>query len=175
MIESDQPKKPIPPGLKPIQKGERRGGSAPGVPNKMTTTLKDAILKAAELVGADGKGKDGLVGNLKDLAGNRKELFVPLLARVLPLQINAKSDEKPVVVYRSLEESRAALRERGIDPDVIEAAMEPKFLREQKKKEEVRAALRERGIDPDILEAAPDVLAAIGLKLLEYKKPDPVP
>jgi hypothetical protein len=85
MIESDQPKKPIPPGLKPIQKGERRGGRAPGVPNKMTTTLKDAILKAAELVGADGKGKDGLVGYLKDLAGNRKELFVPLLARVLPL------------------------------------------------------------------------------------------
>ena len=52
--------------------------------------------------------------------------------------------------------------------------MEPKFLREQKKKEEVRAALRERGIDPDILEAPSDVLAAIGLKFLEYKKPDPV-
>ena len=110
MVESDQPKKPIPPGLKPIQKGERRGGRAPGVPNKMTTTLKDAILKAAELVGADGKGKDGLVGYLKDLAGNRKELFVPLLARVLPLQINAKSEEKPVVVYRSLEELRGTAR-----------------------------------------------------------------
>ena len=89
--------------------------------------------------------------------------------------LNAKSDEKPVVVYKSLEETRAALRERGMDPDVIEAAMEPKFLRDEKKKEEVRGALRERGIDPDILEAAPDVLAAIGLKLLEYKKPDPVP
>jgi hypothetical protein len=38
----------------------------------------------------------------------------------------------------------------------------------------LRAALRERGIDPDILEAPPDVLAAIGLKFLEYKKPDPV-
>ena len=40
--------------------------------------------------------------------------------------------------------------------DAMEAAMEPKFLREQKKKEELRALLRERGIDPDILEAPPD-------------------
>jgi len=58
--------------------------------------------------------------------------------------------------------------------DAIEAAMEPKFIQEQKKQEELRAALRERGIDPDILEAPSDVLAAIGLKFLEYKKPDPV-
>jgi hypothetical protein len=73
------------------------------------------------------------------------------------------------------------LRAKGWSPTVLaaleeamDAAMEPKFLREQKKKEEVRAALRERGIDPDILEAPSDVLAAIGLKFLEYKKPDPV-
>ena len=52
--------------------------------------------------------------------------------------------------------------------------MAPKFIQEQRKKEELRAALRERGIDPDILEAAPDVIAAIGLKFLEDKKPDPV-
>ena len=58
--------------------------------------------------------------------------------------------------------------------EAIEAAMEPKFIQEQRKKEELRAALRERGIDPDILEAPRDVLAAIGLKFLEYKKPDPV-
>jgi hypothetical protein len=51
---------------------------------------------------------------------------------------------------------------------------EPKFIQEEGKKEELKAALRERGIDPDILEAPPDVLAAIGLKFLEYKKPDPV-
>jgi hypothetical protein len=56
----------------------------------------------------------------------------------------------------------------------MEAAMEPKFIQEQRKEEELRAVLRERGIDPDILEAPPDVLAAIRLKFLEYKKPDPV-
>ena len=66
---------------------------------------------------------------------------------------------------------------KGWSPAVLaamEAAMEPKFIQEQRRKDELRAALRERGIDPDILEAPPDVLAAIGLKLLEYKKPDPV-
>jgi hypothetical protein len=79
--------------------------------------------------------------------------------------------------YETVEERRQAMIAKGWSPTVLaalEEAMEPKFLREQKKKEEVRAALRERGIDPDILEAPSDVLAAIGLKFLEYKKPDPV-
>ena len=83
--------------------------------------------------------------------------------------------------YETVEERRQAMIAKGWSPTVLaaleeamDAAMKPKFLREQKKKEEVRAALRERGIDPDILEAPSDVLAAIGLKFLEYKKPDPV-
>ena len=82
-----------------------------------------------------------------------------------------------MVRYETVEERRQAMIAKGWSPAVLaamEAAMEPKFIQEQRKKEELRAALRERGIDPDILEAPPDVLAAIGLKFLEYKKPDPV-
>jgi hypothetical protein len=54
---------------------------------------------------------------------------------------------------------------KGWSPAVLEAmeaAMEPKFIQEQRRKDELRAALRERGIDPDILEAPPDVLARSG-------------
>jgi hypothetical protein len=90
---------------------------------------------------------------------------------------HVKSEQKTVVRYETVEECRQAMIAKGWSPaavDAIEAAMEPKFIQEQKKQEELRAALRERGIDPDILEAPPDVLAAIGLKFLEYKKPDPV-
>jgi SOS response regulatory protein OraA/RecX len=105
----------------------------------------------------------------------RATAFISQLGRILPLQVNLKVPTKPPrVEYRTVEEIKAALRARGIDPDVIERSMMPKFLQEQRKEEEVRAALRERGIDPDILEAPPDVLAAIGLKFLQYKKPDPV-
>jgi hypothetical protein len=88
-----------------------------------------------------------------------------------------KSEQKTVVRYETYEEKKAALIAKGWSPEVLEAierAREPKFIQETRKKEELRAALRERGIDPDILEAPPDVLAAIGLKFLEYKKPDPV-
>ena len=90
---------------------------------------------------------------------------------------HVKSEQKTVVRYETVEEIRQAMIAKGWSPaavDAIEAAMEPKFIQEQKKQEELRAALRERGINPDILEADPEVIAAIGLKFLEYKKPDPV-
>jgi hypothetical protein len=120
-------------------------------------------------------GKGGIRGYLRWAAVHQSTQFIPQLGRVMPLQVNVKDATKPPrVPYRSLDEIRAALRAKGIDPDVIERSMEPKFIQEQRKKEELRAALRERGIDPDILEAAPDVIAAIGLKFLEDKKPDPV-
>ena len=90
---------------------------------------------------------------------------------------HAKSEQKTVVRYETVEERRQAMIAKGWSPaqlDALEAAMAPKFIQEQRKKEELRAALRERGIDPDILEADPEVIAAIGLKFLQYKKPDPV-
>jgi len=59
-------------------------------------------------------------------------LFAPQLGRVLPLQVNVKAETPKRVVYPSLEDTRAALRANGIDPDVIERAMMPKFLTDQR-------------------------------------------
>jgi hypothetical protein len=86
--------------------------------------LHEAVVRAAALSGYDKDGGDGLVGYLKNLADNHKDQFMPLLGRVLLLQPNLKS-EKPVERYKTLEEARAALIARRIDPDVLEKAMMP--------------------------------------------------
>ena len=49
----------------------------------------------------------------------------------MPTQINVKAEAPKRVEYPSLEESRAALRARGIDPDIIERAMMPKSITDQ--------------------------------------------
>lgn len=58
-------------------------GRPKGVPNKMTTRLKDAILEAADAAG----GRAGLVGYLKQQATENPQSFLPLLGKVLPMQV----------------------------------------------------------------------------------------
>jgi len=64
-------------------------GRPKGLPNKTTALLKDAILQAADQAGADGRGKDGLVGYLKARALDTPGPFLALLGKVLPVQVNA--------------------------------------------------------------------------------------
>jgi hypothetical protein len=107
--------------LPPIRPGERRGGRIKGKPNKMTRLLKEAVLEAAEKSGYDQRGRDGLVGYLKRMADHHPETFTSsLLSRVMPLQITGR-DGGPVelVHYKSVEEARAALKERGIPIDAV--------------------------------------------------------
>jgi hypothetical protein len=63
------------------------------IPERMTT-LPEAIIRAAEMVGQDGRGKDGLVGYLKRLALEQPARFGQLLGMVLLHQ--SEKDEKPV-------------------------------------------------------------------------------
>lgn len=73
----------IPPGLKPNVKGQpRRGGRVKGQVNHRTKLLKDAIMEAAEA--AD---PEGLVGYLKKQAQEEPRAFLPLLGKVLPMQM----------------------------------------------------------------------------------------
>ena len=63
-------------------------GRKPGVPNKTTALLKDAILQATAVAG----GRDGLVGYLTAQAKRSLKVnpapYMGLLGRVMPLQIS---------------------------------------------------------------------------------------
>lgn len=65
-------------------------GRPKGVPNKTTTMLKDALIQAAEAVGSDAKGKDGLVGYLTRQAKDEPVAFMTMLGKVLPLQVTGE-------------------------------------------------------------------------------------
>lgn len=62
-------------------------GRPKGSVNKTTGALKEAIIAAAEAVGQDGSGKDGLTGYLKHVAASDVKAFASLLGKVLPLQL----------------------------------------------------------------------------------------
>lgn len=92
-----------------IGKGTPGPGRPKGSANKTTALLKDAILMAAEEVGEDGAGKDGLVGYLRQVAKEDVKAFSGLLGKVLPLTINAQID-----VEHSTKEQRDAATEAFI-------------------------------------------------------------
>jgi len=135
-----------------FQKGHPKIGNAgrkPG-PNPFQKLLDYAVLEAAEQVGEvkvvektdkngrvcrttyEWNGKDALVGYLRFLAVYHPPTFAGLLGRVMPLHVNVKTNPQVEVSYPTLEEARQALRERGFDPEVIEAARLPKFLEHPK-------------------------------------------
>src|SRR5258706_4722677 len=73
-----------------FKKGDGRGGRPKGAPNKTTRALKEAIILAAEK-SKHSKAHD-LEGYLLYLADEKPELFVPLLGKLLPLQVRAKNE-----------------------------------------------------------------------------------
>lgn len=70
-------------------------GRPKGTPNKATKLLKDAILKAAEDVGEDNNGKDGIVGYCRHLAKTEPKAFSTLMGKVLPTQVTG-DPENPI-------------------------------------------------------------------------------
>ena len=96
-------------------KGAHPTGRSAGTPNKVSRAFKDAIIYAAEHSADSGDGT--LEGYLLDLADNHKALFVPLLGRLLPLQINARTQQTTKVVYSTVAEVRAALIAKGLAPE----------------------------------------------------------
>lgn len=75
-------------------------GRKKGVPNKTTATLKEAILLAAEQVGENGAGKDGLVGYLRTVAATDVKAFSSLLGKVLPMQVTGEDGGPLQVIIR---------------------------------------------------------------------------
>jgi hypothetical protein len=96
-----------------FKKGDKKppgAGRARGTPNKRTAILRDAILQAAELVGQDGKGKNGLTGYLMMLAQREKAVYARLLEKVLPMQVRVRDE---TTTYTPAEAAER-LRERGL-------------------------------------------------------------
>jgi hypothetical protein len=69
----------------------RKGGRPAGVPNKVTSTLKDMILKALE--------NKGGVDYLMTQADQNPNAFLALVGRVLPLQVSGDPDA-PLIPQR---------------------------------------------------------------------------
>lgn len=82
----------------------RTNGRPKGVPNRNTTVLKDAILLAAEEVGRDGVGRDGLKGYLISLAITEPKAFSALLGKVLPMQVTGADDGPLQIVFKTVHE-----------------------------------------------------------------------
>ena len=71
-----------------VGKGLAGPGRPPGMPNKTTALLKDAILQAAQAAGGDA----GMVGYLTLQAQENPGPFMALLGKVLPIQTMHGSD-----------------------------------------------------------------------------------
>ena len=115
------------------EKGEKHpnAGRPKGVKNVMTRVLKDAIVLAAEESQHAKDNGGGLVGYLIYIADTRPDIFVRLLAKLLPLQEKeraqaAKERDKLVkrVVYKSVAEARAALIARGMPLRTVDMMMD---------------------------------------------------
>ncbi len=65
---------------------KKTGGRKAGVRNKKTTGLLGAVYEAAEAIGSDGVGRQGIVGYLQLLALNHPPSFCRLIGRVMLLQ-----------------------------------------------------------------------------------------
>jgi hypothetical protein len=81
-------------------------------------SFNEAVILAAQQVGEDNRGRDGLLGYLRRIARTEPKLFAALLGRVPPGQIIDKEDRK--VRYETYEEAREALLEEGVDVDRLE-------------------------------------------------------
>ena len=107
----------------------------------MAAATRVGFIRENDILDKDGKptgktelkwdGDGGLEGYLEWAAVYHPGHFIPQLGRVMPLQVNVKAEAPKRVVYPSLEDTRAALRANGIDPDVIERARMPEFITDQ--------------------------------------------
>ena len=99
-----------------FKKGHKKlGGRKKGTPNRINRNLIEVMLKAAGQVGSDGKGKDGIGGYFRRLAGKKEGYFVSLLRPAVQKQLPATELENEVI-YSTEQDFRQALLDRGVHP-----------------------------------------------------------
>jgi hypothetical protein len=98
-----------------FKKGHKKlGGRQKGTPNVTTRMVQDAMLLAAEGLGEDGEGKNGVVGFYTMIGRNYPPVLAQSLAKLLPLQVAERAKEVPKKIYKTSEEISAALRAAGL-------------------------------------------------------------
>ena len=90
-------------------------GRTPGSKNKISREIKEAVITAANLVGSDKRGKDGLIGYMRRLAVRNEAVFGGLLRHVMGSQVTIEHTER-AKTYQSVEEVVEELRRFGIVP-----------------------------------------------------------
>jgi hypothetical protein len=102
-----------------FKKGHKKlGGRKKGTPNRINGTLIERIVQAAEQVGSDGKGKDGIDGYFQRLAGKKEGYFVSLLRPAVQKQVPATEPENEIV-YATEQDFRQALLDGGVHPTLL--------------------------------------------------------
>lgn len=96
-------------GSKP---GERRGGRQKGTPNRITKTVREAILGAFDELG----GQKWLV----KLGKNDEKAFASLLGKVLPTQLTG-ADGGPIMVASSVALDFSGIPEEELDRRLAQA------------------------------------------------------
>lgn len=103
-----------------FKKGRRKsGGRKRGVPNRRSSVLWEATFLAAETVGSDDAGTDGLTGYLTTVARENRAVFCSLLGRAMPLQLETDPLAHTKIEYPSVVEIREKLIKRGVPPEII--------------------------------------------------------
>ena len=102
-----------------FKKGHKKlGGRKKGTPNRLNQDLIEAIKGAAGEVGSDGKGKGGVGGYLKMLAGDKVPHFVGLFRQAVQKQ-RPPTEPENQVVYSTDQGFRQALLDGGLHPTLL--------------------------------------------------------
>lgn len=96
-------------GSKP---GERRGGRQKGTPNKLTTTVRQAIIESFNELG----GKDWL----KKLAKSDRKTYATLLGKAMPTEVSGPDGAPIALAVTGLDLS--SLTEEELDRRIAEGA-----------------------------------------------------
>jgi hypothetical protein len=107
---------------KPFTKGVKTGGRKKGSTNKTSRLLKEALIMAAENVGLDGQGKNGLVGFLTRVALKDPQTFMRSMEKLLPMQITGKDGSPMQVQHSTKDQIVERFKERGLPlpPSLLE-------------------------------------------------------
>src|SRR5665213_90204 len=90
---------------------EKRGGRKRGTPNLVSSDYKRAVLEAADRIGEDGNGKNGVVGYFSWVIQHHPRIFASVLLSSL-LQLEFAGRVTPMEPRRTTEQINQALQDR---------------------------------------------------------------